>query len=377
MLRQHWPKLVGMALFALMIVIVSCSEDTTEPVTVDIGGTLVVASLPAGEEIVIDGVADAAWDKVKQHYVVLDDSLIKDIDDVISNTEDKDAMLMRLKAIADEEYFYLLAGWSDTSGADVTPDQWYFDPSGNPDIRNLGHGEGGQDFFFAMFDDGRNTSVGADCWKMCHIEKIDDSLHTYMENGGPGMVDAWIWKAGQTDPTHTLDDIQYLSGERYSNDVTVQNIPVWEQNIRNLATDRRPKYMHQDTVDYTGEFLFQTEKIDFHDQTRDTSGKFLFWPQTYHIPGYVVRESVTPSDNESLWEIEAKGSYDNVEMTWTLEIKRKLNTGHPDDIPFVKGSTVDCSVGITKDMTFFGAPFNKFRNITYPPLASRPFQLKF
>jgi hypothetical protein len=375
MLRQHWPKLVGMALFALMIVIVSCSEDTTEPVTVDIGGTLVVTSLPAGEEIVIDGVADAAWDKVKQHYVVLDDSLLEGVDDVISDTDDKKPMLMRLKAVADEEYFYLLAGWSDTSGADVTPDQFHwYNSNGDFSVRNEGHGNGGQDFFFAMFDDGRNNSVGANCWEMCHIEKIDDSLHTYMENGGPDMVDAWIWKAGQTDPTHTLDDIHYAGGERFTYDVNVQNVGVW---VRNMQPDGRPEFMHQDSSAYTGDFLYRSQMVAFRDLYFDAQGLPHFWPQGFTLPGYAVRESVTPSDNESLWEIEAKGSYDNVEKTWTLEIKRKLNTGHPDDIPFVKGATVDCSVGITKDMTFFGAPFNKFRNITYPPLASRPFQLKF
>jgi len=58
------------------------------------------------------------------------------------------------------------------------------------------------------------------------------------------------------------------------------------------------------------------------------------------MPKYVNTENPTGS----IADVKAKGVWAN--GMWRLEIKRKLNTGNPDDVLLKKGETLKVGIGI-------------------------------
>jgi hypothetical protein len=105
--------------------------------------------------------------------------------------------------------------------------------------------------------------------------------------------------------------------------------------------------MHIDSLFFDGDFLYQSEAIPWKPGFYDGAGGLILWPAGATIPGYVLADSVTYHQDESRWEIVAKGVYDSASTSWTVEIRRRLDTGHADDIAFVLGEDVSCSVGFT------------------------------
>jgi len=57
-----------------------------------------------------------------------------------------------------------------------------------------------------------------------------------------------------------------------------------------------------------------------------------------------VGVSTYTSNEGSITDVKAKGVWKN--GMWLLEIKRKMDTGHPDDVVFVKGKAVKAGIGI-------------------------------
>lgn len=344
-----------MIVVAVTVIVLSCSDDPTEPVIVDIGGTMEVAHItPAeGNAITISGDStdDAnLWSRAEELIVQVRDSLDR-------------MAVVRMKGLTDSTNFYLLAKWRDDT-RDVMPDYWLFNDSLGGHIRtsNLPL-TGGQDFFVAMFSEGSLADEDSLCWRMCHYR--DPGPESIMRNEGTSMVDAWIWKAGQTDPIRTLRDIYYPVADTFHLDQMADRaVPIWRENI--LSNDIR--WMHIDSLFYDGEFLFWSETIDWRLSFQDDEGKLLLWPKGAVIPGYVLADSVIYYANESSWEIEAKGSHDEIEGFWVLELKRRLDTGFADDIQFVLGQKVLSTIGI-KDSPGANSPD--------PHLGSGPFEIQF
>lgn len=349
MLAKHWVKLAIMIVTGLLIVVLSCSEDPVEPVVVDIGGTLSVMhiSQAEGEAIVIDGIADAAWNDAKEFRVVVSDSL--------GNIE-----LMRLKGLTDSTYLYLLVQWDDPT-REVMPDRWIF-----PDESGRHESGGGQDFLVMMFDDGDNVDFTADCTEMCHATEEDPFY--MMRNDGPAMVDAWMWSAGQTDPVRTLDDVHFDASDSVAKDLDIQeDPPIYERNrdviiavdsiTGEVDTTYEVMWMHEDSVFYTGEFLYVSESQEWRQGFIDPDTNFIQWPEGATIPGYLLADSVTHFEGESRWEIEAKGNHDAAAGYWLVEIKRKLNTGFDDDdVQFILGEKVSATVGFSGPPPSFNSP---------------------
>ena len=273
---------------------------------------------------------DAIWDEAKEFLITVEDSL-----------GDK-LTIVRMKGLTDSTYFYLRVEWEDTSRS-VRPDAWHY-PWSN-------HTSGGQDFFYALFDNGSNDTIGANCANMCH------GGGTVMVNPGPAMLDAWIWKSGQTNPTGTLDDLHFEPNDSgMSYDVAVLDPPVWEQN-KDVHDD--PVYQPKDTIDFSGDFLFRSNA---------DSMKIWIWPTNFVLPGYVVADELQEAAGESRWEIEAKGKHSDLSDRWVVEFKRKLNTGNEDDIPFVLGEKINCTIGVTDSPNY---------NSPDPHLGSEPFIIQF
>lgn len=351
MLAKHWVKLAIMIVTGLVIVVLSCSEDPVEPVEVDIGGTLVVKHIPQaeGEAIVIDGIADAAWNDAKEFLIVVSDSL--------ENIE-----LMRLKGLTDSMYLYLLVQWDDPT-RDVMPDRWIF-----TDVNGAHESGGGQDFMVMMFDDGDNGDFTADCTQMCHATEEDPFY--MMRNDGPAMVDAWLWSAGQTDPVRTLDDVHFNAGDSVAKDFKHEWYPpVYDLNLKS-GTIPDPEWMHEDSLFFTGEFLHFSESTLWRSGFMDPDSNFLGWPEGATIPGYRLADSVKHFEDESRWEIEAKGNHDEAGGYWYVEIKRRLANGFTnDDVQFVLDEKVSATVGFSGPPPQFNSP--------HPHTFSEVFEIQF
>jgi hypothetical protein len=322
----------------------------------DIGGTLEVAhiSLAEGNAISISGDSTddgGAWSQAKEFIVEVKDSL-------------DNLAVVSMKAVTDSTNLYLLVKWRDPT-RDVMPDHWLYNDSSGGHIRtsNLPL-RGGQDFFMAMFSDGTNGNINADCWQMCHYR--DPGPESVMRNDGPGMVDAWIWQSGKTDPVRTLEDMYYPPSDTFNYDQTAQIVPVWQENVQVNIPEIR--WMHEDSPDYQGEFLFRSEMIEWQPFFYDEDSVRVLWPYGATVPGYALADSVIYYADESLWEIEAKGQYDEVEGYWVLEIKRRLDTGFMDDIQFILGQKIHASVAVKNSP---GA------NSPDPHLGSEPFEIQF
>ncbi len=326
MFEKHWIGLLILPVIVLLILIFSCTED---PVDSSGDGDVTVADLSAvhispTDAPVVDGRLDDTWSNAEEFVVAVEST---------AGT----ATTMSLRALTDSVFFYMMVQWSDSMG-DVRPNSWWQPPSW---VRR-----GGQDFFVAIFADDNNGDIGADCWQMCH--DVQGSDVSEMRNSGTGIIDAWLWKSGQTNPVGrdgpgTLEDMSLLPDNGPISDLTVQTVPIWQDN----RLDLNPRWMHQDSIFYTGAFLYMSEAIAWKSVFGEGPGSIVTWPPEAVIPGYVLADSVRYSDDESRWEVETKGISDDEYCTWTLEIKRKLDTGHGDDIPFVLGSAVECTVGFT------------------------------
>ena|GEM_PF-3065666 len=356
MFAKHWVKLTLMTLFGLAIIVASCSEDPLEPVIVDIGGTLEVTHIsPAeGEAILIDGNPggpDIIWEEAKEFMVVVQDSISR-------NGFTGYISIVKMRALTDSTYFYLLVEWEDPT-RDVQPDRWVYTDA----LGGKSQDVGGQDFFVAMFQEGAVGDTGLDCYQMCHLR--DEGPYSIMRNDSPGMVDAWTWKSGQTDPVSTLEDKHLPADDTVLSDQTHGGAAfVWEDN--HFAEE--PEWMHRDSLYYTGDFLFNSEKVGWRRGFYDVDSNLFWWPEGAIIPGYVLGDSVVHYEDESLWEIEAKGTHDEATGVWQLELKRKLDTGFEDDIPFVLGELFNCTIGVTD---------NPADNSSHEHYGSDPFMIQF
>lgn len=356
MFRKHFWKLIAMfAFLGLLILALSCGSEPLKPVEIELGGTLQVAHISSSEAPTIDGVPDATWDKAKKFQIVAENA-------------SGQLQVIDMKGMTDDaDLFYMLVSWDDPT-RDVLPNQWQWtDSTGGHDYFL------GQDFFYMIMDDGGNGDVGGDCAQMCHTAEVPsgDTVITVdsMRNEGTGMVDTWIWRSGQTDPSYVLDDMHMLAGDTLAFDNTVQTVPVWEWNIVDPVNNRDPVWMDQDSLFFTGEFLYRAEAIPYKSGFKGPSGEAVLWPYQATLPGYVVAGPPPPDDpDESLWEVMAKGTYDELANRWTIEIRRKMNTEHDDDIQFASGKKISCTAGVTN---------NPAGNNAYPHYGTEPFYLQF
>jgi hypothetical protein len=384
MLTKHWAKLFVMASFVLMVIILSCGEDSLNPVDSNLNGTLKVTHISPEEAPVIgdnDFGFDFAWSKAETLFVVVEGP-------------QSQLQVVRLLGLTDGEYFYLMAVWNDPT-KDVKPDHVLWIDKGGVHART-----GGQDFFYAIFADGSNGDVGADCYRMCHSSVVDiieddTTFVDSMRNTGPGMVDSWVWMSGQTDPVGskwgvpgTLVDLHFPPGGLTTWDATVNRTPpIWNFNA-DVQDSTVPRWMHPDSNFYFGDFLFDSEKEPFtHMVTYPDSIFDTIWGQDSvivridttvnielgfqkgaEVPGYVLADSVVYYEDDSRFEVVAKGTYSAVDRQWYLEMKRKLDTGFDDDIPFVLGERTQCTIGVTN---------SPVANRSTPHYGSKSFYIQF
>jgi len=138
----------------------------------------------------------------------------------------------------------------------------------------------------------------------------NDNGQLTLSEDNPYQADVWFWKALRTDPVGFADDKRQI----YS----LQKLP-------------KSKLM----VSPSGQFFYLSRLGD--------KGKSSYKSALYHnnigpqVPKYKHRQ---PTDSRA--DIQAKGQWKNGQ--WTIELKRKLDTGHTDDIKLNIGASHDFAV---------------------------------
>ncbi len=262
------------------------------------------------ETITIDGIADETpWGTAPGLRVKVQDGSIGEL-------------YVLIHALYDRDYFYLHAEWDDPTMS-VEKKLWTYNggewlKSGDEDRFAI---------FWNIYDSVEGFNI-AGCAMLCHGDR--------MYTNAPGeLADAWHWKATRTNPAGYADDkfvddvhTDYTGSLDTSIGITARHPDAkisggYKRNGDDNET--RPLYYEPNPTDpEDARFIFQSE-IDSGDAVRIT-------PETRFsngtvIPGYILERPVG-----SRGDIEAKGVWRD--GAWSLEIKRKLNNGHDDDVQF-------------------------------------------
>ncbi|MFC2085402.1 ethylbenzene dehydrogenase-related protein [Bacteroidota bacterium] len=249
------------------------------------------------------------------------------LDGVISAEEWTSSALVtaagvELNAMADGQYLYISASWSDETES-IQKNEWSFDGSSWSK-------SGNEDRFSFVWDVGENGSDGANCATMCHGDGL---MRT-----NTGKVDVWHWKAARGNAVGFVDDKYWSTDDRHSDDGT----SAYSDNS-NDGTGK-PSFMASGDPGANTNFLgadaatinaydpFQVvsphrmeEAIAFDENASFNSGDV--------IPGYILR--IPQGDRAS---VQSAGRYED--GVWTVEFKRPY-AGSENDFEVVPGSSVD------------------------------------
>jgi hypothetical protein len=259
----------------------------------------------------------------------------------IVETKKGDATLnVEVKALYDDTYIYFLTKWSDPSYS-VTPNQWNF--SGGAWQSYL-HKE---DRLSMLWDSGNIAGFETQRQGCAALECHEGAFQT--KTAGE-WGDVWQWLAGRTNPNTRADNMGWMDDLSVGvNGIAPDDFSgskVWvpnsfyagDSNVSTVqfATGDHPVYKAQDNnpppnpdpnILFDGYVMNIVNPLEFTDGTT--------------LPGWVLGR---PTGDRA--DIDAKGLYDSVEKIWTLEVKRKLVTGHTDDVQFAD-LTKDYSMGLS------------------------------
>ena len=259
---------------------------------------------------------------------------------IIETKKGEATLNVEVKALYDDTYVYFLTKWSDPSYS-VTPNQWNF--SGGAWQSYL-HKE---DRLSMLWDSGNIAGFETQRQGCMALECHAGAFQT-KATGEWG--DVWQWLAGRTNPSTRADNMGWMDDLSIGNNgivpddfsgskVSVPNsFYAGDSNATTVqfAAGDHPVYKAQDNnppPNPDANFLFDGYVMNIVDPLDFTDGTTL--------PGWVLSH---PAGDRA--DIDAKGVYDSVEKIWTLEVKRKLVTGHTDDVQF-SNLTKDYSMGLS------------------------------
>lgn len=249
--------------------------------------------------LVIDGKPDKAWNKVRPIKMKL--------------TEGKDGfnVTASAKALYTDTDLYLLIRWKDAT--ESTNRVYEFD--GSQWVKRKGN----EDRLGILWDINGNIKEfkAKGCAILCHEEG------KYMKTNAPEeRGDVWHWKAQRSNPVgyaddQLLTDIKKTKGNEETGRVSDKKTGgSYSKNWDKEA--KLPKFSFKDNTK-SGPILIKAEAATFPKDATFAKGTIL--------PREVLAKPVG-----SRGDIEAKGIWKK--GTWTLEMKRALNTGHDDDVQF-------------------------------------------
>lgn len=220
---------------------------------------------------------------------------------------------VKLKAAYDDERFYLLAVWKDKTKS--LNRMWEYVAKGKFEQHT------GEDAFSILWSPGATAAAfrTQGCAMFCH----DGKRHVYPVEE-TGFVDGWFWGAHQTGFKTTLRDLwmPFGANQRLRGD----SQPAGSDNQLNLSHEfvgpgwapkrvgaaRNPLYLPSSNIQ-----PLTKEKLDKLDPERNKGWK---------IPVDIQRPI-----RGSRGDVACRALY--LKDTWVLEMARKLDTGHKDDLP--------------------------------------------
>jgi hypothetical protein len=132
-------------------------------------------------------------------------------------------------------------------------------------------------------------------------------------SGKSFTADMWHWKASRTNPLgHASDQRTIISRDKLL------------RAYEGVARDGKPLYILRPWD--AGDMLYTTKRYS--------------QKQEAIMPKYVIN----PTATGSTMDVYAKGVWHDGQ--WHLELKRRLNTGHDDDVVFVRGQSVPGGMAI-------------------------------
>ncbi len=132
-------------------------------------------------------------------------------------------------------------------------------------------------------------------------------------SGNIFKADMWHWKAGRSNPIGIAQDKMTIITTEKAKQVYT-------------ATAKNGKEIYILRPSDSGDALYTTKR--YATKEKDV------------MPKYILNENA----KGSIADVKAKGVWENGQ--WTLELKRKLNTGHPDDVVFTKGQALAASMAV-------------------------------
>jgi hypothetical protein len=248
---------------------------------------------------VIDGKPDKIWNKVRPFKIKL------------SEGEHPKEVTASIKAMYTDTDVYFLIRWKD-------PTESYnlvYEFDGTQWIKRKGN----EDKLGMMWNinDSIKDFNAKGCSILCHEEG------KYMKTSAPGEKgDVWHWKAQNSNPVgyaddHLLLDVLRKVGHHETGRINDKKkggsySSNWD------AAAKRPKYTFKDNSK-SGPILTKAEAVVITENTTFTKG-------------FILPQEVLAKPGGSRGDIEAKGIWRK--GSWTLEMKRALNTGRDDDVQF-------------------------------------------
>lgn len=132
-------------------------------------------------------------------------------------------------------------------------------------------------------------------------------------SGKQFKADTWHWKAARTNPSGLAHD-----------KMTVISGTAAKKSYK--ATDASGNTLYIQRPSDAGDKIYKTKRYRGYEQDV--------------MPKYIL----TKNPSGSVTDVKAAGHWVNGE--WTLELRRKLNTGHSDDVAFSSGVTVPAGIAV-------------------------------
>ncbi len=234
-----------------------------------------------------------------------------------TNTPLVTAMDVTFQAMADGQYFYMMAQWADPTES-IAKNTWTFDGS-------TWTKSGNEDRLGIVWDMGQNGSDGAACGTMCHGDGLMRTNN--------GIVDVWHWKAARGSIIGFADDKYWDVDDRHGDAGTSA------ASNNSLDGAGLPSFMASGDPGVNAAFLGDNAAtmalfaVSSHVSAEAVAfDASLTFSNGDTVPGYVLR---TPAGDRASVEVAAK--WDN--GIWTLELKRAYG-GTEHDFEVVKGASV-------------------------------------
>ena len=277
-----------------------------------------LVSVKTGQSPTVDGVVDAAWEKVPAYKFTVDQTSYKP-----ENYKGITKSNVTMKSMYDAEHIYFLVQWEDPTES-LTRGPWVKQPDGKwqrlAGKDSTGHENTYYEDKLAMF--WNISAKGFDkkgCDVACHkarggkIAGIEDKSpgRKYTDAAGE-TIDMWHWKGVRTNPVGQIDD-QYVDDTKdpakNENWGRKSDARTGGGYVDNVKKDKSGPAWMSKTPSANKYWILDEQKTDFVDTFK---------------PGDVVPAIVIAPFDGSRGDIAAKGVWKN--GAWTLEMKRKLVT---------------------------------------------------